>query len=571
LKRCCCNKKNINGSLEVMETSVTDSRCKDKCQYQCSVNQCEVFICQKHIEQVHKMVDRNVIFYVGTSIEECGYESFDGSVDKTKEGSATSFDEISVQTNSTEDTLNEKEGSVEEEMDNKEENEEEEGITTMIDREMMDDEDDEELIDEEINVGAGFLMTYGMEDQTDVVTDMEGMEETEDSRDEADGFPCTNAGLACLHQEWTDETKKTRIINSYVLMNTMGNCLVRRNRNLHFTEKARTWLERMVVSGRSGSSIPLLYHEGTLHANIFWNETDTGEIVGSLVSGLLTDGYNTKRFGYGSLIDHVRTRFTDPSLLTSTDYRYQFNTYAALLNIGARGNNTATILRRGFADEQGNEEIRMRGDEDDIFDACSTDSRKTLNQLASVLCTKPYHYFYTFTPNEKECVALAPIDEWINSEEAMLIICARELMSDEDEKKYKQALRDSAASVKLRSWIEFSQMFLQHLQFSSESPLGCVDYLFARMEFQNDALKGILPHWHILLCLTETFDHKNLPEAILDKIRGSVCDMFRTEDVGMWIAKGWISDISQVSALCQSVFAKCQHHCTTRCQIPLSG
>jgi hypothetical protein len=80
-------------------------------------------------------------------------------------------------------------------------------------------------------------MTYGMEDQTDVATDMEGMEEMEDRRDEADGFPCTNAGLACLHQEWTNETEKTGIINSYVLMNTMGNCLVRRNRNLHFTKK----------------------------------------------------------------------------------------------------------------------------------------------------------------------------------------------------------------------------------------------------------------------------------------------------------------------------------------------
>jgi hypothetical protein len=259
----------------------------------------------------------------------------------------------------------------------------------MIDREMMDDEDDEELIDEEINVGAGFLMTYGMADQTDVATDVEGMEETEDSRNEADGFPCTNAGLACLHQDWTNKTKKNGIINSYVLMNTMGNCFVRRNCNLHFTKKARTWLERMVVSGRGGSSIPLLYHEGTPLANTFLNETDTGEVVGSLVSGLLTDGYNTKRFGYGSLIDHVRTRFTDPSLLTSTDYRYQFNTYDALLNIGARGKNTATILRRGFADEQGNEGIRMRGDEDDIFDARSINSRKTVNQVASILCTKP--------------------------------------------------------------------------------------------------------------------------------------------------------------------------------------
>jgi hypothetical protein len=76
-----------------------------------------------------------------------------------------------------------------------------------------------------------------------------------------------------------------------------------------------------------------------------------------------------------------------------------------------------------------------------------------VNQLASVLCTISCHYFYTFTPNEKVCVALAPIDEWINSERAMLTVCVRELMSDEDKKKDKQVLRDSAASMKVRSWI----------------------------------------------------------------------------------------------------------------------
>lgn len=58
-------------------------------------------------------------------------------------------------------------------------------------------------------------------------------------------------------------------------------------------------------------------------------------------------------------------------------------------------------------------------------------------------------------------------------------------------------------------------MFLQYLQSSSESSLGSLDYLFARMEFQNDALKGILSHWHILLCLIEMFDHENPPNEVL--------------------------------------------------------
>lgn len=40
-----------------------------------------------------------------------------------------------------------------------------------------------------------------MEDQTDVAADIEDMRESEDLNDEEDGFPCTNVGIACLHQE----------------------------------------------------------------------------------------------------------------------------------------------------------------------------------------------------------------------------------------------------------------------------------------------------------------------------------------------------------------------------------
>jgi hypothetical protein len=49
-------------------------------------------------------------------------------------------------------------------MDKEEESEEEEGMTTMIDREMTDDKDDEDLTDVEIDLGTVFLMTYGVED-----------------------------------------------------------------------------------------------------------------------------------------------------------------------------------------------------------------------------------------------------------------------------------------------------------------------------------------------------------------------------------------------------------------------
>jgi hypothetical protein len=50
-----------------------------------------------------------------------------------------------------------------------------------------------------------------------------------DVSDEEDEFSCTKISLAPIHHEWTDETKNTGIIHSYVLMNMTRNCLLRRN------------------------------------------------------------------------------------------------------------------------------------------------------------------------------------------------------------------------------------------------------------------------------------------------------------------------------------------------------
>jgi hypothetical protein len=83
----------------------------------------------------------------------------------------------------------------------------------------------------------------------------------------------------------------------------------------------------------------------------------------------------------------------------------------------------------------------------------------------------------------------------------MLIVCADELMSAEDERKDKQALRASAASIKVRSWKELIHMLLWYIQLSSELSLGSLDYLLTQMDFLNDATKGMLPRQHILLHL----------------------------------------------------------------------
>ena len=242
------------------------------------------------------MRERNsdVIFYVGTSFAECGYDRYDQSNQVNIDP-----EEINVEKEPEVDTEI-KETDVENESDdnsgeNDVFNEEEEGMPTVLEREMINDEEDSS-IEMGMDIGNGYLMTFGVEDLANVALDIEDMEESGNlmNEDEENGFPCSNSGLAPIHQDWTDATMNNGIVHSYVLMNTMGNCLVRRNRNLHFSKKARAWSEKMITSGKGGKSIPLLYHEGSLHAHVFWMETDSGEIPGSLVSGLLTDGYNTK-------------------------------------------------------------------------------------------------------------------------------------------------------------------------------------------------------------------------------------------------------------------------------------
>ena len=70
-----------------------------------------------------------------------------------------------------------------------------------------------------------------------------------------------------------------------------------------------------------GSAVPLMYPEGVLFPSIHWMMApDKCSIVGCIPAPLLTEQSCGNRFE--SIQDHVRSRITNLSSLTSSDYRY---------------------------------------------------------------------------------------------------------------------------------------------------------------------------------------------------------------------------------------------------------
>jgi hypothetical protein len=125
-------------------------------------------------------------------------------------------------------------------------------------------------------------------------------------------------------------------------------------------------------------------------------------MIGSIPNVFLQDNATLHALGFASLYDTLRTRMLDPSLLCSSDRNYQFYTWDNIANLGLRGTSTETVLRRGWADMTGYEDIRMRDKENTVYDSYSIESRATVNQISASNARYPVDMFFTWTCNQRK-------------------------------------------------------------------------------------------------------------------------------------------------------------------------
>ena len=201
-----------------------------------------------------------------------------------------------------------------------------------------------------------------------------------------------------------------------VVLNNVGSLLARKQSKGKPSLNFKHYLERMVAT-TPGRSVPLIYPEAMLFPSLFWKDDGAeGSLLGAMPCGALAHSSTLGKFGIADLVTQMRSRITNPALGTSTDPRYLCYAFDTVVNLGCRHEDTRVVLNRGIVGT--NTGIALREDSSSHFNVDSVDSRPTVNKLAAAVAEKQVTYFFTHTPNASDHFGLAPIRDWICSDEA---------------------------------------------------------------------------------------------------------------------------------------------------------
>jgi len=343
-----------------------------------------------------------------------------------------------------------------------------------------------------------------------------------------------------------------------VILNNVGSLLVRKRSKGKPSLNYRNFMERIVAT-TPGKSVPLVFPEAMLFPSLFWKDDDgEGSLLGAFPCGALAHSETLRRFGIADLTTQLRSRVTNPALATSTDPRYLCYAFDALVNLGCRHEDTRVVLNRGIIGTK--DGIALQEGGTSHFNVDTVDSRPTVNRLAAAVAEKKVSYFFTHTPNASDHFGLAPIREWVCSDEAV------EANGGDRSKpgqfgEIRQALRQASGPVLLRNWMETARIYMDYITLSPERPLGKVEHIWWRFEFQ-DAV-GNLPHIHALLWLEEGSETQEVTEG---RIRGSNVDLITADEVDELIAEGLLSCREEAMTVKELARRLLDHVCSDRCQ-----
>jgi hypothetical protein len=102
----------------------------------------------------------------------------------------------------------------------------------------------------------------------------------------------------------------------------------------------------------------------------------------------------------------------------------------------------------------------------------------------------------------------------------------------EEKEELRKAGKESSCIPLLQQWMEVSEIFMTYISKSDEQPLGKVEDIWWRHEYQT--AKANLSHIHALIRLAKTESEA----LILDRIHGMVGDLIRPEEAEQFIAEG---------------------------------
>ena len=295
-----------------------------------------------------------------------------------------------------------------------------------------------------------------------------------------------------------------RIRSSYILNNmyqVMGRFGISRRSPI-----ALQRLLQGIYASHPENRISTLYLEGQLFPWIFPFDVD-GAVVGALPHSFYINPLNQKRQkGVATLMDHMRVRIMDGSLLTASEPDYLSWAFDVIMNYVANFNTVEMSLRKG-------PEFLLRKRESDglnvgqkeggmMFDA--VESRGPVNELAALVRERgKWDYFVTLTCNDEYTPGVSALNRHIRA-------YAKHYSSDPKEQ---MKVYTAGMPAMLRAWHRFVSYFWLWVVEGPDHPLGHVKSLWYRYEFQDSGAPGNKPHVHGGVTLDENYNESEMKKA----------------------------------------------------------
>ena len=296
--------------------------------------------------------------------------------------------------------------------------------------------------------------------------------------------------------------------------------------------------------------------------SIFWSTAnDHYSIAGSIPSPLLCG--SCKDDGFADISTHIRSRITNPSASTSSDYRYVIFGHDLMCSIAANHNDMRQHRKGMTSSSTAAGGLDLRGKDDSSF-LHSIDSRQMVRNLCASQEYFQWDVFLTFTCNMRKHFGTKPIREWLDHNEWTNHYPHWNTYSIFQQEEIRRGLHQSASGLFLRVWEEVSAIFINYLSNSPSSPFHSMLATFARKEYQADV--GNLSHIHLLGKIDDLSDRNR--EELFDLIRNNVIDIIKPEEIDDILEEGLIEhkdDVIEVQTDGQTYLI---HTCNSRCLVP---
>jgi hypothetical protein len=379
----------------------------------------------------------------------------------------------------------------------------------------------------------------------------------------------TNTGEFILEVEGDEMGKKGVLnditINGHVLLNQCGSLLTRKKHMVKGNKKEKFFLQKLCATS-TGTSVPLVYPEATLFSSIFWKSSkDSSSILGAIPSSLLSEE-SAKSFGFASIPEHVRSRLTNISTTTSSDFHYASFCYDKLTNLAANHQDTRIVIRRGLTVDEKSGGLGLRGTGDTSM-LESFDSKAMVRNLCAA---QQYHnmtHFLTYTCNMKKHFGTQPIKEWIDSKQWKKYIPYFEDLDLTNQEEIENGINQASSGLLLRVWQEVTQLFLQFIKDSPSSPFINVKSMFTRKEYQK--LVGNLHHLHLIMEVNMPELSEEQKQFIQDLSRCSCVDVVRLNEVDKFYNDGTLKDFEDYQSMINDADNFLGHKCNSRCLVKM--